>query len=291
MKALYPETFDSISAWAAERHLKPGEARERFAQGVILRAIATSRNLSRILVFKGGNALDFVWQPNRSTQDLDFSSLDQDLGEEQLRSQLEQALKVVGRVVGVAFRINSMSRQPPGPDKTFVTYEVKVGYGLPNDRRNQELIEKGQPSRAVVPIEVSLNEPVCDTASIEFSNAPNPLRVSTLEDIVAEKLRALLQQVTRNRHRRQDLLDIAVLLRERPSIDPIRIAEYLKRKAAARSVLVSKAAFHNPEVAARARRDYDALKETARELFIPFEDALRALLSFVDGLDIPESAP
>lgn len=199
MKALYPETFDTIAAWAAERHVKPGEARERFAQGVILRAIATSRNLSRILVFKGGNALDFVWQPNRSTQDLDFSSLDPDLGEEQLRSQLEQALKVVGRSLGVAFRINSLSRQPPGPGKTFVTYELKVGYALPNDRRNQELIEKNQPSRAVVPIEVSLNEPVCDDAPIEFSGAPNPLRVSTL--VWASLTRSTFQRAHREEAR------------------------------------------------------------------------------------------
>ena len=49
------------------------EARIRFAQYGILRAISLSRELSRLLVFKGGNALDFIWQPNRSTSDLDFS--------------------------------------------------------------------------------------------------------------------------------------------------------------------------------------------------------------------------
>lgn len=54
------------------------EGRVRFAQYAILRAIAYSDRLSRILVFKGGNALDFVWHPNRSTQDLDFSA-DMDL--------------------------------------------------------------------------------------------------------------------------------------------------------------------------------------------------------------------
>jgi predicted nucleotidyltransferase component of viral defense system len=50
------------------------EARRRFAQYAVLRAIASSARLSELLVFKGGNALDFVWSPNRSTSDLDFSA-------------------------------------------------------------------------------------------------------------------------------------------------------------------------------------------------------------------------
>lgn len=52
-----------------------------------------------------------------------------------------------------------------------------------------------------------------------------PLRVSTAEDIVAEKLRALLQQALRNRTRRQDLLDIAALLRAGVPLDPARVAD------------------------------------------------------------------
>jgi hypothetical protein len=55
------------------------EAKFRFAQYGILQAVAGSRTLSQVLAFKGGNALDFFWQPNRSTKDLDFSSRDSTL--------------------------------------------------------------------------------------------------------------------------------------------------------------------------------------------------------------------
>ncbi len=48
------------------------EARRRFAQYAVLRAIAPSARLSELLVFEGGNALDYVRSPNRSTIDLDF---------------------------------------------------------------------------------------------------------------------------------------------------------------------------------------------------------------------------
>ena len=51
---------------------------------------------------------------------------------------------------------------------------------------------------------------------------------------------------------------------------------------------VSKAAFRNPEVAERARVDYDALEATTRTVFIPFAEAFAAVLLLVDELSIPE---
>ena len=50
------------------------EARRRFAQYAVLRAISSSARLRELLVSKGGDALDFVWSPNRGTIDLDFSA-------------------------------------------------------------------------------------------------------------------------------------------------------------------------------------------------------------------------
>ncbi|MDC0711544.1 nucleotidyl transferase AbiEii/AbiGii toxin family protein [Stigmatella sp. ncwal1] len=286
MKTTYPSAFQEISAWAASNSLPVTEARGRFAQYAVLRAIAGSRTLSSTLVFKGGNALDFVWQPNRSTKDLDFSSTDSSLNEEQLRKHLTQGLEQVQRVLGVAFRVQKVERQPPGAEKTFVTYAVTIGYALPDEPRNQERIAKGQPCPNIVPLDISLNEPICDTRDIDVQGV-NLLRVSTVEDIVAEKLRALLQQPIRNRNRRQDLLDIAVLLRADVGLDVTRVAEYLKRKAEAREVRVSRAAFNSVEVKERARVDYEALKSSTRASFIPFEEAFQQLQAFVGKLDIP----
>ncbi|WP_225412551.1 nucleotidyl transferase AbiEii/AbiGii toxin family protein [Stigmatella hybrida] len=287
MKTTYPSVFQEIPAWAERHSLSVTEARGRFTQYAVLRAIAGSRILSRILVFKGGNALDFVWHPNRSTKDLDFSSTDPSLDEAQLRKHLTQGLEQVQRVLGVAFRVQKVERQPPGAEKTFVTYAVTIGYALPDEPRNQERIAKGQPCPNIIPLDISLNEPICDTQDIDVQGV-NLLRVSTVNDIVAEKLRALLQQPIRNRNRRQDLLDIAVLLRSDVDLDTARVSEYLKRKAEAREVRVSRAAFNHAEVKNRALVDYDALKGSTRASFIPFEKAFQQLLAFVGKLDIPD---
>lgn len=288
----YPASFGEIEAWARERGVGVGEARQRFAQYAVLRAIASSASLRRILVFKGGNALDFVWSPNRSTRDLDFSADmsapgADELDEARLGGLLSGALDASGRELGIAMRVHGVGRQPRGEGKTFITYTAKVGYALPGDRKNRTLLEAGGYSGHVVPVEVSMNEPI--GADRDVAVGDRSLRVGTLEDIVAEKLRAYLQQKgeIRNRNRRQDLLDIAHILRKGAPLDLGSVSRYLLEKARARDVPVSKAAFRDPELADRARHEYYDLRATVREDFVPFEKALEALYELVKKLDIP----
>lgn len=95
------------------------EARRRFVHYAVLRAIASSAWLSEPLVFKGGDdALDFVWSPDRSTIDLDFSA-DMRAGaaaldEARSEGMLSRALDVSGRESGAVLRVHSVRRQPPG---------------------------------------------------------------------------------------------------------------------------------------------------------------------------------
>jgi predicted nucleotidyltransferase component of viral defense system len=239
---------------------------------------------------KGGNALDFIWHPNRSTLDLDFSAESsirpEDRPETWLARTLQQALDASTPSLGTLYRIQRFRRQPPGDAKTFVSLNGNIAYALQDEARLQTRIRAGEPLARIIPIEISLNEVLCDVADIRIDDR-NILRICTIEDIVAEKLRALLQQVIRNRIRSQDLLDIVVLLRNHPIRAHI-VSGYLLRKAEARHVPVSRTAFRNPEVASRARQDYAALQATVRYSFIAFDDALHDLLSFVDTLDIPE---
>ncbi len=186
--------------------------RRRFARYGVLRGIASSASFRELLVFKGGNALDFVWSPNRSTFDLDFS-----------------------------VDMSKRERQ-----------ELAEG-------QSKELLSRG-------------------------------LAVSGREDIVAEKLRAFLQQkeTIRNRERPQDLLDIAHLLRQNTPLDLGEVSRFLLEKAEARNVPVSKAAFKDPELAARASYGYEGLRETVRGDFVPFNETLQRLHGLVEELDIPE---
>lgn len=97
-----------------------------------------------------------------------------------------------------------------------------------------------------------------------------------------------MQQPLRNRLRRQDLLDIAVILNGRPDLDRSQVAQFLVTKAGARNVPVSRSAFRNPEIAERASRDSAALEITTRVSVVPYDAALSMLLAFVDELPLPE---
>jgi predicted nucleotidyltransferase component of viral defense system len=287
----YPIVFGELSAWAEANRVTVAEARVRFAQYAVLRAIASVGVLRAELVFKGGNALDFVWMPNRSTADLDFS-LDHTAGArpfnpQMLRELIERGLQTAQRSIGVTLALYGVRQHPHGEARTFATFDVRVGYALPDEQRLQLRMRHGQTSPHIVRVEISQNEPIC-AATIAAVDATHTVRVCTLEDIVAEKLRALLQQPIRNRERKQDLLDIAVTLRHRPNLDRAAVSNYLLEKAAARNVPVSRVAFRNPEIERRARVDYEAMEATTRTLFVPFDEAWASLLAFVDELAIPE---
>ncbi|MHB8577966.1 MAG: nucleotidyl transferase AbiEii/AbiGii toxin family protein [Dehalococcoidia bacterium] len=291
MSGFYPLQFDSLPMWAQEYGLSAAEARERFAQGAALRVIANSRELTALLVFKGGNALDFVWLPNRSTKDLDFSVLDADAGgditESRLQALIAAAFTDSAAAVEATFKLQRLRRNPPGPARAFATYQMSIGYALPDQPALIVRLERGLTSPHVVIVEVSVNEIVCGAAPVDVG-AANKLRVSTIEDIVAEKLRALLQQPVRNRKRPQDLLDIASILASGLPLDRRLVAEFMARKSEAREVSVSRAAFRAPELIERTRAGYDDLRQSTRVCFIAFDEALAALLAFIDSLDIPE---
>lgn len=277
----YPVTFASIPHWAREHNVRADQARMRFAQYAILRAISVTGSLQSTLVFKGGNALDFIWQPNRRTTDLDFS-----IDETSRSFRDDTILARVGRALQIDLAAHSVERRPPGVDKPFATYQLRIGYVLSDEARLRIRVQKGEKSTHVIKLDISLNEPICASTTVSIDGT-HDLRVSTLEDIVAEKLRALLQQAIRNRSRCQDPLDIAVIVRSQ-SVDHDTVAAFLIRKAAARNVPVSRAAFHVDDLAARAKVGYAELEQTTRVFFMPFDEALGDLYALVDRLSISD---
>ena len=86
--------------------------------------------------------------------------------------------------------------------------------------------------------------------------------------MISEKLRALLQQKTRNRFRRQDIFDIFLLI-EAYSFDENEkesILKILKLKCAARQITPELKSLSSPEVIRRASAGWDTLKLEIGEL-------------------------
>ena len=280
----YPTSVAEISPWSRENKTTTLEAGIRFMEFVVLTCIASNRTTERGLVFKGGNALRFAYQSPRSTKDLDFSVAGDDVPDDgdRIRSLFDDALRYAERRFNVKAKCQRVKRNPPGLQATRPTYGITVGYQFPNDAYFQSFDNRIVPT--VIPIEVSFNDLVCETcpwAGVET------LRVCSLEDILAEKLRSLLQQKTRNRTRYQDVYDIAGAVRK-SVVDRGKIGDYLQQKSRVRGIDAKKSSFDDV-IRQRAASEYEKhIHEQAPHDFIPFEDAWQDVLSLVRSLDIPD---
>ena len=292
MKPGFPGHFSELEVWASHAGVTLAEARVRLAQFAILASIASFQPVSRSLVFKGGNALDLARLPNRSTRDLDFSIDHSQTSDAFLVSTNKSALSPIflaaDSLFGVLLAVNSVIIRPPGGSRTRQSIDIRIGYALADEIRLRARMQLGKASNQVVPIEISTNEVICATTDWAVAGPGQTLRVSTFEEIVSEKLRALAQQVSRNRTRPQDVLDIAVIVQTVPDLAMGDIASFLIRKAEIRDITISRQTFSDEQLWQRARVGYDALQSTVRTVFIPFEEARLIVLALVAKLNLPE---
>lgn len=286
------DSYDEAIAQSRSSGVSAVEAGSRYVQSRILIAIASHQYLRNQIVFKGGNALDFIYLPNRSTVDLDFSVVTPTDSVpplvDEIRTQVDQAIDQATATTDVLLRVQRFRQQPPGDDKTHPTLVFNVGYSPPGPNVQRTRLEDGKPSALMVPIEISINEIVCAFESYELSPTSR-LNVSTINDIAAEKIRAVLQQTRRNRSRSQDILDLALLRSHKAdSLDLRLVSEYLVRKSEAKGLQPTKSSIGTEENRERATREYDALRNTTRHTFIPFDEAWTIVMDLVNQLDIPD---
>lgn len=190
----------------------------RKAIHLILLAISRDKNLSHTLILKGGIVMSLVYGGSRYTSDLDASILlgIEEITPEKLQKDLERQLKVaeIELGYGLAFNIHSIKLQPAKKfhEVKYPAYNVKIGYAETNNPSAMKRLQEKQ-SPSIVDIDISFNESVTilDTECFELGQGRNVLHYS-LEQIMAEKYRGLLQQPVRKRTRRQDVYDIYFLL-------------------------------------------------------------------------------
>ena len=285
-----PVSLSDLPRWQSANRVSSGEARNRLAQFVVLDCIAGS-SLAGEMAFKGGNALRFVYQNRRSTIDLDFSSVAGFPDDESvIRNSLGVALEAAAGRHGIRIRCQSVRRNPKGTvGHHFPTYQITLGFAFPGERHFINFDADPRPLPTIVELEISLNEMICETVEVPLGeDSSRRLQVCSLEDIIAEKLRSLLQQPIRNRTRKQDVLDIATVWRRHAAnLDIAKMSDFLLRKCSSRKVIAEKSKF-NEEIRIRALTDYDQLRTDAGDSFIPFDEAWQTVLALVRQLTIPD---
>jgi len=204
-----------LTAWVDEE-LRPERKVFRQAVQLVLRAIAQSPSLSAVMIMKGGLLLAVRYHSSRFTRDIDFSTSKrlQEVDLPALLATIAEALTAVSadNEHAMALRLQSHEIKPPNrPGVNFPTLQMRIGYASRLEPKSLKRLESTG-STQVVQVDYSFNEWASGREQQEVDGGH--LLMYTFHDLVAEKLRSVLQQPIRGqgRPRYQDIYDIFLLL-------------------------------------------------------------------------------
>lgn len=281
-----------IHEWVDRAKADPQRYMERQATEVLLTAVGQSPAYGERLYLKGGILMGVVYQSPRQTADIDYTAAFQpgENIEDELREALNPELQRAAARQGypqLVCRVQRIKRRPRPErfvDAKFPALDMTIGYaerGTPAYER----LENGQ-SPHTLKMEISFHEPVHAIKFVHLSpGAHAAVGTYSLADVIAEKLRALLQQTARNRYRRQDAYDIDFLVRKVPlsADDKKQVLDALLIKARARDIEPHIDSMSDPEVRRRAQDDWGTLAIELDEL-PAFDDAFSTVEEFYRSL-------
>jgi predicted nucleotidyltransferase component of viral defense system len=250
---------------------------KEFRQAIhtVLVAISTSTYLQTKMVMKGGVLLAIRFKGSRLTRDIDFSTSEQyDNNEkEKFVNTLEKKLLLATELLdyGLECRLQSSSINPSRENPSFPTLTLKIGYAAKGSKTHKKLLEGKSPT--VLRIDYSYNEISSAIDLFEYQKGRR-IKAYGISDLVAEKFRAIIQQKSRNRIRRQDAFDIYWLIKngylKEPELKKL-IHKSLIIKAESRGLQVDKDSLNDEEIIRRSKVEYKNLAQEIEGELPPFD--------------------
>jgi len=264
------------------------EGREDFRKAVhlILEAISLDPLLQESMVIKGGMLLAIRYNSPRFTKDLDISThlMPVSLTQETLIEHFDNALRRAEVVLeyGIASRVQRCKLQPQNnPKASFPSYAITIGYAGRGTAQHKKLQRKQAPD--TIPIDFSFNEPTHNKESLTLSQGS--ISSYGVNDLIAEKTRSLLQQVTRERYRRQDVYDLNKLFEQSiAKIEPQTVLESLMKKSISRGITPNRNSLDNSEVKQRAYKEYHTVADEIEGDLPDFDELYSNLIEFYKSL-------
>ena len=282
------EEFD-IKDWVEEASTTNNK---EFRQAVhtILSAIASDSNLKANMILKGGILLAIRYKSHRYTKDIDFSTEKPrggEITEDGVRKSLDSSLAQMVEELdyGLDCRVQSSKLQPRDVKSTYPSIKMTVGYAYKGTPQHKRLLSLQSPN--TISIDYSLNEA---TPNIEYLklNLEEGILAYSLTDLIAEKYRSLLQQVSRNRTRRQDVYDLNLLIEKFGDIDNFERSKILNSliiKSKARLKIPPDInSFEDPELKSRAKKDYHTLEDEIEGELPDFDELFQKVADFYRSL-------
>jgi predicted nucleotidyltransferase component of viral defense system len=184
---------------AEQKGVARGTIDKDWVLGHFLAAIYSEPTLREVLIFKGGTCLKKCWFPDyRFSEDLDFTSRKQDF--EFKQSHIDFICRHVNANTSVATHLESLT--PLNFDNKLTGYEVVIKFWGADHPKNEA---PPPPDRwhTKIKIEIILYEILLFTQidkkiihqySDQISINPNAVPCYSIEEMLAEKLRSLIQR-------------------------------------------------------------------------------------------------
>lgn len=276
-----------IDAWVAQA--PQGQQGFREAVHTILDCIGHSQSLSAKMVMKGGLLMAIRYDSSRYTRDLDFSTRDPYTAEgaDVLLAELREGLVTAENRLpyDTLCRLQSHKVQPKGENKTHHGLALKIGFANRSNAGQMARLEAGV-SAQVVEIDYSFNEAVFDVEVLALDGGAT-IHSYTLNNVLAEKMRSLLQQPVRRRNRRQDAYDIWLLLESGPVLvaeELAKIHEILVASCGSKGIVPDINSMESEEVASMARTGYQELAADVDGELPSFDEAMGRVVALYRSL-------
>lgn len=270
------------------------ESREKAFRSVVhivLSAISKSHELQHHMVMKGGVLMAIRYSTGRHTRDIDFSTnthyKDFEAREEEFIQRLDAAVRLSAETLhyDMACAVQSKELQP-GRTGNFQTLRLTIGFAAKTNTGAMRRLASGN-APSVVKIDYSFNELLGDIDFLDI-DAEGDSQVKTYSEttLLSEKLRAILQQESRGRSRKQDIYDIHFFL-TRYGADPdrkARVLGLLLEKASSRGLAIDRHSMAAPEIMERSEREYHQLQQTIEGDLPDFKEAFGVVKNYYESL-------
>src|SRR3990172_2887859 len=254
----------------------------------LMLAISQAGSLQTRMIFHGGLLLAIRFHGIRHTKDIDFVTADQrtQVDEEHFIAFLNEELAIACENLpyGLDCRIQSYRVKPPGDNRNFQSLKIAMGYAYKGAPAHRRLMKKESPK--VIEIDYSFNEVNQQIDTIQLVDG-GTIQAYSLPDLVGEKYRAIIQQKSRNRVRRQDAFDIYWLLKCGYLEDrtlKILIYRSLLIKAQSRQLAINKDSLADEEIVERSKAEYATLADEIDGELPPFEEVYTAVRNYYESL-------
>lgn len=280
-----------IDKWVQEA---TDDANREFRQAAhtILLAISSGKNLKSNMILKGGILLAIRYQSHRFTKDIDLSTATpfDCIDPATIIAELNQSLALAVNTLdyGLDCIVQSWSIDPKVENPTYPSIKISIGYAYKGTAKHKRLAAKQSPS--VISLDYSLNEPLPNIEVLALTDGGEIL-VYSIIDVMAEKLRSLLQQEDRKRYRRQDIFDIFLLLElknEFTVAEKDNILASMITKSHARGIFPTAESFDNPELKRRAQELYPTLASEIDGELPNFDIMFKQVADFYRSLPWPQ---